>query len=577
VHSNVDPLSRLETRIPNFTNVDEDPGIAIDLKNEEKIDKMERWKQSTYGGPQLAAIEVTTLEISQDLIKQYVQGYQEDSFCQKKIEDLKSTIDWRMPQSYYLNDKGLLYFIDATGHSRLMVPAAMKNEVLQTHDHLEELAHFGTEKTYLKLSRNYFWPKMHQDIKEFVATCDICQKTKPKTHAPYGYLMPIPIPAKPWEKISMDFIPDLPVTKKGKNCVFTITDSLTKELVAEPTVTTLNEKETAEIFRKEIINKKGVPKDIISDRDPRWRENFWKEVTTSWGASRALTTAHHPQADGATEVMNRVIEIGLRAFCNENLDNWDNLLSEFVCAYNTTPHLGTGFTPYYLNHGEEMVQVADLLNPQIPSNPIVTEKEGTKRFLDDLRAARDQASNAIVHAKEAFAKYYNKHHLDVEFEVGDKVLVNPHSIKLSGEWQAHGRKLLNRYEGPFEIIEKYSPITYKIRIPPDWNIHNVLNIAHLEKYRESPKEFGNRPTRPVRLRTHTSKEDWEVIRIIAEKYIKKKGQQRKALHYRAEWKYPDGTQNTTDEWIDAKDFRNAPEVIQNWKTYLISHPELKAK
>jgi hypothetical protein len=565
VNSNVDPLSRLETRIPNFTDVNRDPGIAIDLQKDQKLQKFEKFKEITYAGTTVAAAEVTTLRISADLIQRYLEGYKSDSFCRKKVEDLKSTINWRIPKSFYLNDEGLLYFIDATGHSRLIVPKTVRNEVLQNHDHLDELAHFGAEKTYLKLSRNYYWPNMLKDIKNYVASCDICQKSKPKTHAPYGYLIPIPIPANPWEKIAMDFIPDLPLTKKGNNCVYTITDTLTKELVAEPTVTTLNEKQTAEIFRKEIINKKGVPLDVISDRDPRWRESFWKEVSSTWGASRALTTAHHPQADGATEVMNRVIEIGLRSFCNENLDNWDELLPEFVATYNSTPHLGTGYTPFYLNHGREMRQVADILNPQLPDNPIIVEKEGTKIYLEALQAARAQASDAIVRAKEDFTTYYNKHHLDVEFEIGDKVLINPRSIKLSGEWQGPGNKLLQRYEGPFEIIDKYSPITYKIRIPADWNIHNVLNISHLEKYRESPEEFRIRPTRPIRSRKPTSKEEWEVIRIINEKYIKKQGQQRRALHYQAEWKYPDGSVQITNEWIDAKDFRNAPEVVQAWK------------
>jgi hypothetical protein len=99
----------------------------------------------------------------------------------------------------------------------------------------------------------------------------------------------------------------------------------------------------------------------------------------------------------------------------------------------------------------------------------------------------------------------------------------------------------------------------------------------LEKYHQSPEEFGERPKRPIRLRKPTSKEDWEVIRIIAEKYIKKKGQTRRALHYQAEWKYPDGTSNITDEWVDAKDFRNAPDILKDWQENLNQNPNLKAK
>ncbi|KIM21599.1 hypothetical protein M408DRAFT_33250, partial [Serendipita vermifera MAFF 305830] len=70
----------------------------------------------------------------------------------------------------------------------------------------------------------------------------------------------------------------------------------------------------------------------------------------------------------------------------------------------------------------------------------------------------------------------NKRRIPFEFNERDDVLVNPHTLKMSGIWQNQGHKLLPRFEGPFQIIEKLGPKTYRIAIPADWESHNVLNI-----------------------------------------------------------------------------------------------------
>ena len=48
-----------------------------------------------------------------------------------------------------------------------------------------------------------------------------------------------------------------------------------------------------------------------------------------------------------------------------------------------------------------------------------------------------------------------------------------------------------KYDGPFEIIQKLSAVSYRLQMPQSYGIHPVLNIAHLEKYQPLPTEFGN--------------------------------------------------------------------------------------
>ena len=70
------------------------------------------------------------------------------------------------------------------------------------------------------------------------------------------------------------------------------------------------------------------------------------------------------------------------------------------------------------------------------------------------------------------------------------VLINPHSLSLLRAEKGQGKKLLMKYDGPFEIIKKISPVSYRLKMPALYGIHPVLNIAHLEKYQTSPPKFS---------------------------------------------------------------------------------------
>ena len=70
------------------------------------------------------------------------------------------------------------------------------------------------------------------------------------------------------------------------------------------------------------------------------------------------------------------------------------------------------------------------------------------------------------------------------------VLINPHSLSLLKSEKGQGKKLLMKYDGPFEVMKKLSPVSYRLRMAASYGIHSVLNIAHLEKYQASPPEFG---------------------------------------------------------------------------------------
>ena len=80
-----------------------------------------------------------------------------------------------------------------------------------------------------------------------------------------GLLQPIPIPEKPFEVVSMDFITELPDSEF--NSILVIVDKHTKFAIFIPTHNTVNEEGTAKLFFEKIVWSYGIPRQIITDRD----------------------------------------------------------------------------------------------------------------------------------------------------------------------------------------------------------------------------------------------------------------------------------------------------------------------
>jgi hypothetical protein len=233
-------------------------------------------------------------------------------------------------------------------------------------------------------------------------------------------------------------------------------------------------------------------------------------------------------------------------------------------AYNSSVNTATGYTPHYLLTGTEMRQPDVFHNPKVPWPREEFEKDATGNFIDELIIHRQLAQESILRAQNAVQNAQNKRRIPFEFEVGDKVLLNPHSIELSGDWQEKGKKLTPRYEGPFQIIEKLGSLTYRLRLPPDHEEWPVFNIEHLEPWKEPSERLGQSDTIPIKPRRPNNKEDWEVSEIVAEQMMKARGSKKRQLHYRAKWLYPDGVIRETGEWIKSKEFANAQEVVELW-------------
>ena len=140
---------------------------------------------------------------------------------------------------------------------------------------------------------------MNQDIRAYVASCDVCQKIKHTRQGPIGLLQPLPIPNGPFEVITMDFITELPPSNSFDS-ILVIVDKLTKYGHFIPMQVTNSAKDVAHLVFSHIISHYGLPLQVISDRDHLWTGLFWKEICSHLQVKHLLSTAYHPQTDGQT-------------------------------------------------------------------------------------------------------------------------------------------------------------------------------------------------------------------------------------------------------------------------------------
>ena len=131
-----------------------------------------------------------------------------------------------------------------------------------------------------------------------------------------GLLQPLPIPYQRWEEISMDFIIGLPKSQ-GKDVIFMVVDRLTKYAHFCGIQSNSKANEVAKVFLKEIHRLHGLPKLIVSDRDPKLTSKFWTELFRMLGTKLAMSSAYHPQTDRQIEIVNKFIEGYLRNYASD--------------------------------------------------------------------------------------------------------------------------------------------------------------------------------------------------------------------------------------------------------------------
>lgn len=135
----------------------------------------------------------------------------------------------------------------------------------------------GTTKTLAHLGENFTWPGIREDVQQFVAACLDCLHTKYETQKTAGLLCPLPIPSSPWEDLSLDFIVGLPAYH-GHTTILVVVDRFSKGIHSGMLQPHYTAHKVALLFMDIVGKIHGMPRSLVSDRDPLFISHFWQDL-----------------------------------------------------------------------------------------------------------------------------------------------------------------------------------------------------------------------------------------------------------------------------------------------------------
>ena len=381
------------------------------------------------------------------------------------------------PQGLFSIHQGYLF-----KGNKLCIPKISLRTVLVKEVHEGSIAgHFGIQKTLDMLAKHFFWPRMLGTVGKHVLRCETCLKAKVTFHK--GEYLPLPIPHRPWEHLSMDFMMALPRTRRGKDAIMVVVDRFSKMAHFIACTKTDDAQHIAQLFFTEIVRLHGIPKTLVSDRDSKFLSHFWKSLWKMLGTKLLFSTAYHPQTDGQTEVTNRTLGTLLRTLVSTNIREWDLKLCHAEFAYNRAPSRATKHTPFESVYGTNPLLPVSLINLHMCDSKHLEAKE----LIKEMETIHRSIHSNLEETSKKYKMQADKHLKQRQpIKEGDHVWVYLRKKRFP---QLRKNKLLPRAIGPYPVLRKFGENAFEIQLPAEYNVSPIFNIGDLTLH-QPDQELG---------------------------------------------------------------------------------------
>ncbi|MBW0540888.1 hypothetical protein O181_080603 [Austropuccinia psidii MF-1] len=402
-HTNVNGLSKWP-----LDNVKSNPAYDHEVAGEISINFMEiaRKKNRRFSewGPESGTpdsgetdsernetliLGIRSSELNTEFFRAVLKAYAKHKQCGILLQLLqqkcsRQELESQLEEPWFRNYKdsksllidGLLYHRENQTSSHTIIDRDHISLILQECHDCPYMGHMSEGRTKEKVASTSWWPKWEKELCEYTKTCERFQKANRKHGKKYGLLQHIEEPKHPWETINMDWVTGLvPGGKENFNAWLIIFYRFSKSMRYLPCHKEDTAMETCLLFWNNIISTYGVPKTIISERDPKFTSEFWTHLYDMLGTKLAFSTAYHPQTDGLAEGMIQKMEDILRKFCAYGMEDKDHegythdqvtLLPAVQLANNTSQHSTTGKTHDLVEKGWNPLFPVDHLKKNLP-------------------------------------------------------------------------------------------------------------------------------------------------------------------------------------------------------------------
>ena len=322
-----------------------------------------------------------------------------------------------------------------------------------------------------------------------------------------------------------------------------------------------------------LISDVGLPKGIISDRDPKFTSEFWKGLMGLMGTKLQFSTAYHPMTDGLGERNIQTLEDMIRRYCAFGLEfrdkdgythDWKTLLPAFEIAYNSSIHSTTNKKPFEVERG---------YCPRLPQDSFrskgVDIHPTSLSFASMLNRARDHSRICIEEAVEYNISRWDKTHKEPTFQVGDQVLISTVNFNnLQGP-----KKLQDSFVGPFIVTKLVGKNAVEVILTGEFERkHPVFPVSLLKPYKKSEESLSKNKTRvrPMVVVPVLQPEEKKFLKILKQKRVKHDNKD--VILYLVRYKNKSADH---DEWLPAEKVPNSKVNLRAFRAINRDHTLVK--
>ncbi len=296
---------------------------------------------------------------------------------------------------------------------------------------------------------------------------DVTQEASPSP------LIPLPIIEVPFERIGMDLVGPLPKSARGHEHILVIVDYATRYPEAIPL-----RKATAKAIAQELFllsSRVGIPAEILTDQGTPFMSRLMADLCRLLKVKQLRTTVYHPQADGLVERFNQTLKQMLRRVVAEDKRDWDLMIPYVLFGIREVPQASTGFTPFELLFGRQPRGLLDVAKEAWEQQPAAHRSviEHVREMRGRIDRVMPLVREHLSKAQQAQQRHYNRAAQPREFQPGDRVMVLVPTAAC---------KFLATWQGPYTVLERIGPVTYRVRQPGRRRTEQLYHINLLKKW-----------------------------------------------------------------------------------------------
>src|SRR3954466_2721301 len=316
----------------------------------------------------------------------------------------------RKASTHYLQD-GSLYRKDGKKIRKVLETQEDRLQALsQLHD---ENGHPGINNTLVAINQRFWWPKIFEQVQDYVHNCESCKLQAKPTHREQAHPIPVEGLFARWE---IDLVGPLPFTPRGKRFIAVAVEGLTRWPEAAP----LSQKTGAEVgdfIYSNIYCRYGSPRHIQTDNGLEFKNDLVAQLLKKWKIQHHFSMPYHPQSNGLVERYNKTLCNALARQCQGQ--DWDLHIDQCLLAYRTIHQATTHRSPASLLFGQELTLLINLHHDGRACQPATVQE--LKKQIEALQKTLPEERRKAKERTEQNQELQHQDRVSPAFQEGDRV------------------------------------------------------------------------------------------------------------------------------------------------------------